>query len=168
MTSSNGNIFALLAFYAGNPPVTGEIPAQRPVTQSFDVFCDLRLNKRLSKQSRGWWFETPFTVMLKIGIYITYWRTGMIPNNRVPWCISLYDALCITDAGAKMRSIQWYDIWKWTEIEYGQRICRRIMMGFLPSCLKSILKLLMKYDPLPKTPSHLRPISALMEFRSHH
>ena len=48
----------LLAFCAGNSPVHGEFPAQRPVTQSFDVFIDLRLNKRLSKQSRGWWFET--------------------------------------------------------------------------------------------------------------
>ena len=27
-------------------------PSQRPVTRSFDVFFDLRLNKRLSKQSR--------------------------------------------------------------------------------------------------------------------
>ena len=35
------------------------IPTQRPVTRSFDVFFDLRLNKRLSKQSWGWWFETP-------------------------------------------------------------------------------------------------------------
>ena len=34
-------------------------PHKRPVTQSFDVFFDLRLNKRLSKQSRGWWFEMP-------------------------------------------------------------------------------------------------------------
>ena len=49
---------ALLAFCAGNSPVTGEFLAQRPVTQNFDVFFDLRLNKRLSK-SRGWWFETP-------------------------------------------------------------------------------------------------------------
>ena len=40
-------------------PVTGEFPAQRPVTRSFDVFSDLRLIKRLSKQSRDWWFETP-------------------------------------------------------------------------------------------------------------
>ena len=31
---------------------------QRPVTRSFDVFFDLRLNKRLSKRSWGWWFET--------------------------------------------------------------------------------------------------------------
>ena len=37
-----------------------EFPAHRPVTQSFDVFFDLRPNKRLSKQSWGWWFETPF------------------------------------------------------------------------------------------------------------
>ena len=34
--------------------VTGEFPAQKPVTRSFDVFFDLRLNKRLSKQSLGW------------------------------------------------------------------------------------------------------------------
>ena len=49
---------ALLAIYAGNSPVSGEFPAQRPVTLSFDIFFDLRLNKRLSKQSWGWWFET--------------------------------------------------------------------------------------------------------------
>ena len=36
-----------------------EFPAQRPVARSFDVFFDLRLNKRLSKQPWGWWFETP-------------------------------------------------------------------------------------------------------------
>ena len=50
---------ALLAICAGNSPVTGEFPAQRPVTRSFDIFYDLRLNKRLSKQWCGWWFETP-------------------------------------------------------------------------------------------------------------
>ena len=53
------NFYALLALCAGNSPVTGEFPTQRPVTRSFDVFFDLRLNKRLSKQSWGWWFETP-------------------------------------------------------------------------------------------------------------
>ena len=49
---------ALLAICAGNLPVPGEFPAQRPVTRSFDVFFDLRPNKRLRKQSWGWWFET--------------------------------------------------------------------------------------------------------------
>ena len=43
---------------AGNSPVPGEFPAQKPVTRSFAVFFDLRLNKRLSKLSCGWWFET--------------------------------------------------------------------------------------------------------------
>ena len=37
---------------------SGDFPAQRPVARSFYVFFDLRLNKRLSKQSWGWWFET--------------------------------------------------------------------------------------------------------------
>ena len=50
--------YALLDICAGNSPVPGEFPAQRPVTRSFDVFFDLRLNKRLRKQSWGWWFET--------------------------------------------------------------------------------------------------------------
>ena len=49
----------LLALCAGNSPVTGEFPAQRPVTRSFGVFFNLCLNKRLSKYRWGWWFETP-------------------------------------------------------------------------------------------------------------
>ena len=49
---------ALLAICAGNSPVNGEFPAQRPVMWIFDVFFDLCLNKWLSKQSWGWWFET--------------------------------------------------------------------------------------------------------------
>ena len=44
----------------GTSPVTCEFPAHRPVTRSFGVFFDLRLIKRLSKQSWGWWFETLF------------------------------------------------------------------------------------------------------------
>ena len=52
-------ISALLALCVGNSPVTGEFPSQRPVTRGFDIFFDLRPNKRLSKQSRRCWFETP-------------------------------------------------------------------------------------------------------------
>ena len=36
-----------------------KFPSQRPVTRSFDVFIDLRMNKWLSEQSWGWWFEMP-------------------------------------------------------------------------------------------------------------
>ena len=49
---------SLLAICAGNSPVTGEFHAHRPVTRSFDVFFDLRLNKQFHKQSWGWWFDT--------------------------------------------------------------------------------------------------------------
>ena len=45
---------ALLALCAENSPVSGEFPAQRPVTRGFHVFFDLHLNKRLNKQSQGW------------------------------------------------------------------------------------------------------------------
>ena len=41
---------ALLAICAGNSPVTGEFPAQRPVARSFDVFFDLHLNKRFNRE----------------------------------------------------------------------------------------------------------------------
>ena len=50
---------ALLAICAGNSPVTGEFPAKRPVARSFDIFFDLRLNKRWSKRSWGRWFQMP-------------------------------------------------------------------------------------------------------------
>ena len=59
MTSSNGNIFRVTGPLCGEFTGPGEFPAQRPVMRSFDVFFDLRLNKRLSKQPWGWWFETP-------------------------------------------------------------------------------------------------------------
>ena len=48
---------ALLAICAGNS-LPDEIPAQRPARRSFDVFFDLRLIKRLSKRSWGWWCKT--------------------------------------------------------------------------------------------------------------
>ena len=50
---------ALLAVCARNSTVTSEFPVQRPVARSFDILFDLRLNRRLSKPSWGWWFESP-------------------------------------------------------------------------------------------------------------
>ena len=66
---------ALLAICAGNSPVPGDFPAQRPVTRSFDIFFDLRLIKQLSKQSWGWWFETPsphYDVIVMYNVDATY------------------------------------------------------------------------------------------------
>ena len=42
-----------LALREGNPPVTSGLPSQRPVTGSFDIFFDMRLNKWLSKRDAG-------------------------------------------------------------------------------------------------------------------
>ena len=53
------SISALLDLCVGNSSVTGEFPSQMPVTRSFDVFFDLRLKIRLSKQSLRRLFETP-------------------------------------------------------------------------------------------------------------
>ena len=59
MTSSNGNIFRVTGPLCGEFTGPSEFPTQRPVTRSFNIFFDLRLNKRLSEQPWGWWFETP-------------------------------------------------------------------------------------------------------------
>ena len=63
------NISTLLALSAGNLPVSGEFPSQKPVTQSFDIFFDLRLNQQLSKQwvagdLRDHWARFDVIVML--------------------------------------------------------------------------------------------------------
>ena len=73
---------ALLALCAGNSPVTGDFPAQRPVTRSFDVFIDLCLNKRLSKQSWGWWFDAPSRAI---------WRHCNEARKRSVLDMGLYD-----------------------------------------------------------------------------
>ena len=66
---------ALLAICVGNSPVPGEFPEQRPVTRGFDVFFDLRPNKRLSNQEWGWWLRhrthdvTLMDILIFYGIY---------------------------------------------------------------------------------------------------
>ena len=68
---------ALLAICAGNSP---GFPTQRPVTRSIDVFFGLRLNKRLSKQSWGWWLET---------LSRPFWRNRNV-NDLTRWNDSHY------------------------------------------------------------------------------
>ena len=46
-----------------NPPVTNGFPSKRLVRRSFGVFFDLRMNKRLKKQSICWWFEKPLRTL---------------------------------------------------------------------------------------------------------
>ena len=62
MTSSNGNILRVTGHLCGDFPGPRWVP--RTKASDAEPWCflwsvDLRLNKRLDKQSWGWWFETP-------------------------------------------------------------------------------------------------------------
>ena len=86
---------ALLAICAGNSPASGEFPTQRPVTRSFDVYFDLRPDKRLSKQSLGWWFETLSSSLWRQCNVIALWwwfcpcRVGGAVWNHTAWLFPL-------------------------------------------------------------------------------
>ena len=91
MTSSNGNIFRVTGHFCGEFTGPGEFLAQKPVTRSFAVFSDLSLNKRLSKQSRGWWFETQSRPL---------WRHYYV--------LTILDTATYSDLGH-----HWFEYWKW-------------------------------------------------------
>ena len=85
LTSSNGNIFRVAGHLCGAFIGYQWIPAQRPVTRNFDVFFHLCLNKQLSKQWWGWWFE-------KLRCHCTqYDITVMIYCEIVPRSLDLTD-----------------------------------------------------------------------------
>ena len=117
MTSSNGNIFRLLALCEGNPPVIGGFPSQRPVTLSFDVFFDLHLNKQLRKQSRRRWFEAPS---------LSSWRHC----NELPTGVILYSRTVATDVDGK-------DGWKMLNSNPGIRKGCTIATSNGSFCLKN-------------------------------
>ena len=77
------NISALLVICAGNSPITGGFPAKGPVKRIYDAFFDMRLNKRLSKEKWGWWFETPSHPL---------WRHC---NDMVRMFFRQYETFCI-------------------------------------------------------------------------
>ena len=111
----------LLALCAGNSPVTGEFPSQRPVTRSFIVFFNLRppLNKRLSKQSWGWWFETPS---------LWLWRHYFV------WVIANTTTVVhLTRCG--LVTLYTWATWLWVNIGLG--------IGLLPDVAKQLLELLL-------------------------
>ena len=88
MTTHQMETFAaFLALCEGNSPVTGEFPAQRPVTQSFEVFFHLCLNKRLSEYLNKWWgrcFERPCHLL---------WRhTNGVATADLRWYQSKHDS----------------------------------------------------------------------------
>ena len=89
---------ALLAVCAGNSPVTGEFPTQRPVTQSFGVSLICALNKRLSEQTWGWWFETPVRPLWRHCNDLSALRLG-ITRRKIR-------------SSRKIKANQWCDVYK--------------------------------------------------------
>ena len=74
-------------FVPGSSPVTVEFPAQRPVTRSFEVLFDVRLNTQLSKQSWGWWFETsscPLWSHCNVHIEHSWWNRKKKLSTHLP------------------------------------------------------------------------------------
>ena len=113
MTSSNGNFFRVTGPLCGEFTGPGEFPTQRPVTRSFCVFFDLRLNKRLNKQSWGWWFETlsrPFW-RHRNGRYLNqHWNIvdliGTLGTNFNEILIGIH-IFSFTKMHLKMSSVKW-------------------------------------------------------------
>ena len=65
-------------------PFVRRIPHTKASDTEFDVFFDLRLNKRLSKQSCGWWFETPSPQLWRHrNAMTTFYLTSIC---RLKWC----------------------------------------------------------------------------------
>ena len=107
---------ALLAICTGNSPVPGEFPTQRPVTRSLNVFFDLRLNKRLSKQSWGWWFETPWHPLWRHSN--GFWRNfpAFVPEVSFPQLRMHRKGVC--KYIWRMQHSEWVGSFEITLIEY--------------------------------------------------
>ena len=96
---------ALLVLCVGNSPVTGEFPSQSPKPRSFDVFFDLRLNKRwINFREAGDLrrhrphYDTPvMTVSLLLRILLRILLKEMFCVNQ---CWPLYD-ICHTIPGCR-------------------------------------------------------------------
>ena len=85
------NVFRVISLCTGNPLVTGEFPSKRPVTRNFDVFFDLRLNKRLSNNRdddhlRCHRAHYDVTVMgWDLGCYVLVWSLFQLDNFFALW-----------------------------------------------------------------------------------
>ena len=96
---------ALRAICGGNSPVTGEFPARRPVTRSFDVFFDLRPIKRLNEQSRCWWFETPSHLLWRHYNGHVKWAS----QRPVTWSFDDFFDLCLNKQFSKQSRRWWFE-----------------------------------------------------------
>ena len=67
--------------------------AQWPVTRSFDIFFYLHLNKRLSKQTWGWWSDMPSRSLWR---HCNVQRIASYFLSKFQWKLSPYIQLTIS------------------------------------------------------------------------
>ena len=150
----------LLTIWVMNSPTTGEFPAQRPVTWSFDVFFDLRLYICLSKQSWGWWFETPSRPLWRdcdvnekkmvpqlkwrvLSVIGTNWNSNFHVYHRIAFPLYLQVSM-----GKLYRCYNYKDnivlvaipcigiFWKWFQPNLSWTIWVNLLCKICPTCLK--------------------------------
>ena len=142
MTSSNGNTFRVTGPLCGEFTGTGEFPTRRPVTRSFDVFFDLRLKKRLSKQPWGWWFETPAWSLWRQCNFL-FW--GILIFNT--WSCSLtmivYCMLAQHVLSIKSTELQEMRI---TDIRWRHELVETTVYGKLFRCFKLFKHLIIQFN----------------------
>ena len=131
---------ALLALCAGNSPVTGEFPSQRPETRSLDVIFHLRLNIRLSKQSWGWWFKTPSSSLWRH--CNVFYRVTLVGYQEAHcWLQRSIDGYGFIINMYCLSNIYHLTIWRHRTVRYSLEISRHIMhmLGLLfPSYVQSL------------------------------
>ena len=121
MTSWNGDIFRTTGHLWGNSLVTSEFHAQRPVMRSFDIFFDLRLNKRLSQQSGGWWFEMPSHPLWRYcnGYFMTWWHHGM---ERLSILLTICEGNPLGNSGFPSQRASNGDIWCFSDVSLNNTV----------------------------------------------
>ena len=134
MTSSNGNIFRVTGPLCGEFTGPGEFPTQRPVTRSFDVFFDIRLNKRLSKQPWGWWFETLSWSLWYHCNVLMHWRYCSLALSHWYKYLSTRSTKCCHKIWSAFDQNQRKPIWN------HNTMCDNQNCNHYPNCLLLLLK----------------------------
>ena len=120
-----GSLSALLALCEGKSPVTDEFPSQSPVTQSFDIFFDLRLYKRLSKPSRRWWFEAPSRSLWRHCNVLPYSYQGYFTWSSEHNDHHFANGIMVCDI---LNEIYWIVMWMWLKfVSKGQLSARKLI-----------------------------------------
>ena len=138
-TSSNRNIFGVTGPCEENPPVPIGFHPQRPVTRSFDVFFDLHLNKRLSKQSRRWWFEAPsHTLWRHCDVSHSNHKTKPDDENSYFWIFTIFrgDILKVTSGRPCSHKLSLLPLLFFLKFHLGVRNCLVRHVYGSTSCFK--------------------------------